>query len=378
VFQFNAFGLLAWVAVTMSWGLAIVLFRVSLPGSVGRKLALLLVLEGVTLGSSDAGINAWLVSSDDFYAAFPRSELVQTMVHTLGDIGMLTLYPPFLAAALNTRLTRPFRNKRVQAALMGAGVMLFIALLLDPEVIGVTLLYLAMAATFIFALVASTHAWFISSGAARPRALIFAIAFGFRDICWTFVYTIVVWEIWWGIGDFLPEGPLNFALESAYIGGTFVAVPLIAYGILRTQLFDIDLRIRWTIKQSTLAATVVAIVFLLSEGADRFLSAELGNVGGLLAAAIVVFLLAPLQRFAEGVAATAMPNTQNTPEYTAFRKMQVYEAAITEALEGGISKKERALLVRLRDSLGISESDAEAIERDLQADPAGLAELQSA
>ena len=121
MFQFNAFGLLAWVAVTMSWGLAIVLFRVSLPGSVGRKLALLLVLEGVTLGSSDAGINAWLVSSDDFYAAFPRSELVQTMVHTLGDIGMLTLYPPFLAAALNTRLTRPFRNKRVQAALMGAG-----------------------------------------------------------------------------------------------------------------------------------------------------------------------------------------------------------------------------------------------------------------
>jgi len=240
------------------------------------------------------------------------------------------------------------------------------------------LLYLAMAATFIFALVASTHAWFISSGAARPRALIFALAFGFRDICWTFVYTIVVWEIWWGIGDFLPEGPLNFALESAYISGTFVAVPLIAYGILRTQLFDIDLRIRWTIKQSTLAATVVAIVFLLSEGADRVLSAELGNVGGLLAAAVVVFVLAPLQRFAESVATVAMPNTQNTPEYTAFRKMQVYEAAITEALEGGISKKERALLVRLRDSLGISESDAAAIERGLQTGADGLPELQSA
>jgi hypothetical protein len=31
-------------------------------------------------------------------------------------------------------------------------------------------------------------------------------------------------------------------------------VTLIAYGILRMQLFDVDLRIRWTIKQSALAA----------------------------------------------------------------------------------------------------------------------------
>ena len=153
-----------------------------------------------------------------------------------------------------------------------------------------------------------------------------------------------------------------------YALGTLFAVPLIAYGILRTQLFDIDLRIRWTIKQSTLAAAFVAIMFLLSEGADRLLSAELGNFAGLLAAALVVFFLAPLQRFAERVASAAMPNTQNTPEYAAFRKMQVYEEAVAEAhYEGGISHKERALLVRLRDSLGISASDAEAIEGELQA-----------
>jgi hypothetical protein len=62
-----------------------------------------------------------------------------------------------------------------------------------------------------------------------------------------------------------------------------------------------------------------------------------------------------------------MPNTQNTPEYAAIRKLEVYEATLAEALqEGGISEKERALLVRLRDSLGISEADADAIEGDLQ------------
>ena len=151
-----------------------------------------------------------------------------------------------------------------------------------------------------------------------------------------------------------------------YALGTLFYVPLIAYGILRTHLFDIDLRIRWTIKQSTLAAAFVAIMFLLSEGADRLLSAELGNFAGLLAAALVVFFLAPLQRFAERVATMAMPKTQNTPEYAVVRKLQVYEAALTEALpDGVISERERELLNRLRDSLGISESDADGIEGEL-------------
>jgi hypothetical protein len=48
--------------------------------------------------------------------------------------------------------------------------------------------------------------------------------------------------------------------------------------------------------------------------------------------------------------------------------MQVYEAAVLEALvEGGISSKERSLLIHLRNSLGVSESDADAIELELQA-----------
>jgi hypothetical protein len=146
-----------------------------------------------------------------------------------------------------------------------------------------------------------------------------------------------------------------------------LAVPLIAYGILRAHLFDIDLCIRWTIKQSTLAGLIVAIIFLISEGASTFLSAELGNVTGLLAAAVVIFFLTPRQRFAERVAASAMPNTENTPKYLAFRKMQVYEASLTDALyEGGISSRERALLARLHESLGITAADAEAIERELQ------------
>lgn len=64
-------------------------------------------------------------------------------------------------------------------------------------------------------------------------------------------------------------------------------------------------------------------MFVISEGASQFLSDELGSVAGLLAAGVLMFFLAPLQRFAERVATAVMPNTKNTPEYKAFRKMQV-------------------------------------------------------
>ena len=113
----------------------------------------------------------------------------------------------------------------------------------------------------------------------------------------------------------------------------------------------------------------VAVIYVVSDGASRLLSDELGNFAGLLAAAVVVLFLVPLQHFAERVAGTAMPHTHDTAAYiaayTAFRKLQVYEATVADALPGGISDKEHALLRRLQDSLGISAVDAAAVERDL-------------
>lgn len=378
MFQVHPYGILGAVAVLLCWTLAVVLLRAGMPGSVARRLSVLLFLEGVTLGSSDAGVSYWLASPELFYAQYAWAEPVQRFVHTFGDVGMLALYPPFLAAALQTQLTRPFGDKRVQVGLGIAAVILFIAVHTTPIEFGIALLYICMAANFLFALVASLNAWYISTGTARPRALVFALAFGFRDICWTFVYSVALWWVWSGVAlDISPYDSLPMWHTASYISGTLVAVPLIAYGILRTQLFDIDLRIKWTIKQSTVAAAILAVVFLVSEGASQFLSQELGNVVGLLAAAVVMFFLAPLQRFAERVASAAMPNTENTPQYKAFRKMQVYEAAVSEAQQGGgISQKERALLVRLRDSLGISEADADAIEREMLTSTDGGAHFQ--
>lgn len=357
-------GLLGLAAIAACWGFGVTLYRVGAPGSVSRKLSLLLFVEGFTLVTAGFPEMALGVSGD-FWEQHPVYAMFGFIGHTAGDAAMLALYPPFLAAALKTRLTRPFASKRAQIVLWVVAVALVPAVILSPLRIGATLLYGSLSLLFGFALIASLHAWYGAKGANVARARSFAIAFGIRDVCWGLVYAASIAMVW--TDTYMYE--LNeFALlvKVVYALGTLLAVPLIAYGILRTHLLDIDLRVQWTIKQSTLATIIVTLVFLVSEGADRVLSAELGNWAGLLAAAVIVFFLTPLQRFAENVASVAMPNTRNTPEYTMFRKMQVYEEAVSEAhYEGGISDKERALLVRLRDSLSITESDAMAIEAEI-------------
>ncbi len=371
--KWQLIGILGLVAIAACWGLAAVLYRVGTTGSVARRLAVLLVVEGFVLASAEfpelasgLGDSFW----DGFFESHPTMLVFLDLVHHLGDAVMIALYPPFLALALNTNLTRPFADTRVRIGLAIGSVLLALAVVFTPSRIGTTLLYSMVTLLFVYAFVASIHAWRTAKrGIARERAGIFALAFGVRDLGWTLSYAISAWVIWAQpeLTAFTVMTDISWLGKFVYALGTLLAVPLITYGILRTQLFDIDLRIRWTIKQSTVAAVFVAVFYLVSEGADRLLESELGNVIGLIASALVMFFLVPVQRFAERVAGAAMPNTENTPEYAMFRKLQVYEAALAEALpDGNISDRERDLLDRLRDSLGISTADADAIEHELQ------------
>ena len=354
-------GILGLIAIALCWGLAVVLYRVGTPGSVARKLAVLSVIEGVVLATAGFPEFAFAVDEAFLKRALETSEFsfVLGLIHHLGDGLMIVLYPPFLALALNTSLTRPFANARVRAGVTTSTALLLLPVLINPSPISMSLFYTAVTILFIYAFVSSIHAWRTAdSGIARERAGIFALAFGLRDFGWCLSYGIFSW-LTWTQADLSKMSDIGWLGKAVYALGTLLSVPLIAYGILRSHLFDIDLKIRWAIKQSTLAAFVVTFGFLLSEGADRFLSAELGNVAGLLAAALVVFFLTPLQRFAEGVASAAMPNTKNTPEYAAFRKMQVYEEAVSEARqEGGIA--EFAITVQSvvsTDSITVKESN---------------------
>ncbi|MFT5770218.1 MAG: hypothetical protein ACI9H8_002204 [Lysobacterales bacterium] len=369
-------GILGLVAIAACWALAVLLYRVGSTGSVSRNLALLLLIEGITLLSAEfpeltlsligLDIDFW----DSFWGQHPALIFTASFVHYGGDAAMIALYPPFLAATLKTKLTRPFARKRIRLVVTGTSVALFLGAMASYAIwdseLGAMILYIAVMALFVFGLVASLQAWHAAKpGIERERARIFAIAFGIRDIGWGISYAVSSWIVWtgssWWVSNLLLSTKIPYAL------GSLLAVPLIAYGILRTQLFDIDLKIRWSIKQTVLGVAVAIIMFLVSEVAERLLTGEVGNFQSFLIAAVVVIFLTPLQRFADRFASAAMPNTKDTPEYAMRRKKEVYQSAFSEAqYEGGVSDKERALLVVLRDSLGISVSDADTIEADLQ------------
>ncbi len=224
MFQANLFGIFGLISVAMCWALAVVLYRVGPTGSVARNLALLLVVEGFTLVTSGY-IPLVMTPAATASSWFPAYSDVESVVHLLGDCALIALYPPFLAAALHTKLTRPFAAKRMRVGLGVVSVALFSAVIWTPLEIGLTLLYATMSLLFGYALVASIHAWHVAApGIARTRAGIFALAFGLRDVCWGFIYADGIILIVRG----LLGAPEPDSFYFIYAAGTFFAIPLIA------------------------------------------------------------------------------------------------------------------------------------------------------
>lgn len=156
-------------------------------------------------------------------------------------------------------------------------------------------------------------------------------------------------------------------LSVAYMAATGILL----YGLLRTHIFDVDLKLKFALRQSTLAAIFVAIFFVVSEMAQTVLSAAVGTVLGILAAGLLIFAIHPMQRVAERIADRAMPHVQPNAEYLSYRRLEVYRSALELAAEDGvITARERGVLQGLQRNLGITEAVAEALERDvLQSTP---------
>ncbi|HEV8360388.1 MAG TPA: histidine kinase N-terminal 7TM domain-containing protein [Candidatus Thermoplasmatota archaeon] len=162
------------------------------------------------------------------------------------------------------------------------------------------------------------------------------------------------------------SGPL-----AQFGGGVFrLGLPVLAtYALLRHQLFGIDLKIRWTIKQSTVAAAFIGLFFVVSESAQTFFSGSVGPYVGIAAAGMLVFAMAPLQRVADRVATAAMPLGKEPHAMSGDERAAVYrDNARVAWADGAIDKSERAMLDRLRASLGLGVEEAVRIEGEAARD----------
>lgn len=346
------------VACAAALALASVTLRASPRRLANQRLALVLVAEGMlvaVIGGIDrlpgpAGSIAWVTFLALMFA-------------------MPWLYLGLLAT-LRTSFTRWLRPMGWWAVLAPPAFLLALHFVVgrwaDELVPMLTLA--SVAAISLFAIVASVAAWREAPPGSGDRAKgkAFAIAFVTRDL----LLLLVLGQLanGWAL---LPSFHWFAAIGLLYMA-------ILAYGILKTQLFDIDLRIKKGIAGGTLLAIFAAAFFVAEQLGQQLISERAGPYAGLAGAGALALAFVPLRRLTLRVANRAMPGVSPTPEYVASRKLQVYRAAVEGAFEDGeITGKERAMLHRLAAELEMDPRDMVAVEDDVRAarrspEPAGV------
>jgi hypothetical protein len=342
---------------------------------MNRRLVGILVLEGAVVGGATGLL---------FVVTNPS---VAYGLATLGAAAMLAVpfqYLCFLGDTLQTPLVAPFRSRSVCRGLTLASGLVFALVLLYPEAVIGHLYSPDWASwnfrfswlgqrgnqlyglTSIFGLAAALSAYGRTrpGTCARSQAKWFVIAFGVRDVyvgVAHLLYPVLRPVPHWGDGLYnLGQGLVCMAF-----------VLLLAYGVLRTQLFDIDVRIRSVLEQGTVGAAIAGGFLLGSEILESIIPVQ-GNVLGVAVALGVVAALRPIQRIAERIVGTLLPGVKVTADQLEARKLEVYRAALEGALQDGrITERERDILGRLREELGIAPAEAVAEEEAVRDAAAG-------
>lgn len=331
-----------------------------------RILALLLVSEG--LAWMLVGFSFSVGDPGTFYASFATEQVAWVLVNVA--------YLAFLGT-LATPWSRPLGTRAARWGLVSVTVLASVAFVAWPEVFwtGVepgpisdyyatlstwgTAFWLVTAGIATYALVVAVSLYRRSQPGtlARSQAKAYLAAFAMRDVSYAATVFIGV-----AISGSVA-GRIGFIAQ--LIGyGSFAL--LLAYGILKTQLFDIDLKVRWTLEKSTVAAIFIAVFFLAGELAETFFGDVFGPYVGVLAAGVLVFFLAPLQRLADKIGDAAMPEVEDTEAYRQARKAEIYRAQLEELMsDDQVTVKERRALLRLQEDLGLDGDTANRLERNV-------------
>lgn len=356
------------LVMCLAWTLAVVALRAAPGRRLNRLLAGLLLLEGAYTGT-----NVGLIF-------FVEGRSAAGLVSLVGMVTQITLplqYLLFLGEAIRTPLTTPFRGRRATVVVTVAVIALCAAGLFQPswfltEVVpsdlghwnyryqGLGLRVVQFyGLSHLFGLVAAVLAYrgAGTGSIARSQAGLFIVAFGLRDAYMGLVATLFPFlrplPMW---GDFFYNPGIGL-IYAAY-------VPLLAYAILKYQLFSIDLRLKLVLRQGSAGVLIATAFLVISEALESVVEVD-GVLAGLLLAMLVAVLLRPAQAVAERLAGSLMPDVRPDAVYFEQRRLEIFGAALESATtDGRISSDERELLSRLQSELGIDDESAEELERE--------------
>jgi hypothetical protein len=350
------------------WGIAAISLRGDSRGHANVHLAVMGIAGGFDFG---LGSLAFVVAD-------------RTTAYNLFVYGFAVswIYVPaylcFLGVAIKSRLLRPLRSRWVRVAVYAIGAGSAVASVVWNHAVYVGfehdpnlgwdatpgLLFLVSGwssiALVLLTIPVTIFAWRSAAAGTieRQRAGAYLSAFLVADgsILVSNVAALLVTDV--VAQDFVDNVlfPLGFVAFAA----------LLVRGIVRYQLLDFDLKVKWTLQRGTVAAIILGAAVVAGQVAQNYLSGAFGWLAGGIVAGLLIFAIRPIERFAERLSDRAMPRTTGTPEYLAQRKHEIYRAAIEDAMRDGVvSAKERALLLRLSDNLGLSSDESTRIEREV-------------
>jgi hypothetical protein len=147
---------------------------------------------------------------------------------------------------------------------------------------------------------------------------------------------------------------------------------IITYGILRHQLFEIELIVKKTLVFTLLVLILVGIFRLIELAISYTVSTAFfgGDVmARLIAAAIVAAFFLPFRKVAMGLGDKLFPSLASTIKLDDKKAIAIYRLQLEHVLEDGtITEKERRGLITLQEGLGLSGEEATAVELELNDD----------
>ncbi len=350
------------------WALALFVFLAAPSRRLNKILGLTFFCNGVNAGCGSGLM--YLVSEYQYGFAFQ-------IVAYAAFIGSIALYSVFLGMALNTPLVAPFRTRVWKIGMIGAVVVAETLLLTrtswfsrglyDPGYgtwensggPGSSALFYTYGGLAVIGLVAAFHTFVRAEPgtAARYKARLYAVAFATMDV------PLIAYSF---LPFVLSDEQFPILLYGVYASLSVFPL-LLAYAILRGQLFDLDIRLKTTLRRGVLASGFPLAYLVFSQIGENILNRELGILAGGIAAALLLLLLAPLQRFSHRVADAAIPGVKDTQQYQVFRKMEVYKDTLESFLvDGTLSERERTALDRLRVKLGLQPGAVAQLEADVR------------
>lgn len=161
-----------------------------------------------------------------------------------------------------------------------------------------------------------------------------------------------------------------FESNLAYPVGRLVGALFLGYAVLGGQIEGLDVKLRFAISKSTIAAIFIAVFFIASEAAQQVFGARFGPVYGIAAAGSLVFTMAPLQRIGERLAQKAVPIAdESVPAIHARSRpgADTYRRAVRLALKDRkLTTDEEVELAHVAHDLGLSAPDATRIRHEVE------------